>query len=83
MLNIEVARLYRLDGEGPLKAIADVRINGSILIKGVRVLAGKKGLFVSMPTSGKDGKWYPIVMITDKAQEDSFNHAVLEAFDTE
>jgi DNA-binding cell septation regulator SpoVG len=47
MLSFSVKRLYRFDGEGPLKAIADVSIGEEFLVKGFRVVEGKKGVFVS------------------------------------
>ena len=60
---IEVARLYRLEGERPLKAFADVII-GEVLVKGVRIIQGNNGLFVTMPKSqGKDGKFAPSAFI--------------------
>ena len=48
MLNFSVKRLYRFDGEGPLKAVADVAIGEEFLVKGFRVVEGKKGIFVSI-----------------------------------
>ena len=46
---MEVARLYRLDGDSALKAFADVIVAEQVIVKGVRVVEGKDGLFVSMP----------------------------------
>lgn len=77
---IEVARLYRLEGERPLKAFADVII-GEVLVKGIRVVEGNNGLFVTMPKSqGKDGKWYPTVALVDKSMQGELQSIVLEAY---
>jgi len=55
---IEVVRLYRLEGESKVKAFVDLAI-GDFIVKGLRVLQGKNGLFLGMPQEkSKDGKWY-------------------------
>ena len=58
MMKMEVSRIHKLDGAGATKAFADIVIQDSISILGVRVVEGKDGLFVAMPIEeGKDGKW--------------------------
>ena len=79
---MEVARLYKFDnGSGSaLKAFADVII-GEVLVKGVRIIEGNNGLFVTMPKSqGKDGKWYPTVALVDKSMQGELQSIVLEAY---
>lgn len=77
---IEVARLFRFDNGGNLKAFADVII-GDVLVKGVRIINGERGLFVTMPKSqGKDGKWYPTVALVDKSMQNELQSIVLEAY---
>ena len=77
---IEVARLHRLEGNGMLKAFADVVI-GQVLVKGVRIIDGKNGLFLTMPqTQGKDGKWYCTVMLLDDSLKAELQEVVIEAY---
>ena len=77
---IEVARMYRVETGSPLKAFVDVSIN-QVLVKGVRIVEGKNGLFITMPqTQAKDGKWYPSVMLLDDGLKDEPQEAVLEAY---
>lgn len=78
---IEVARLYRVENNGsPLKAFVDVAIN-QVLVKGVRIVEGKNGLFITMPQAqGKDGKWYPTTMLLDESLKEELQQAVLEAY---
>ena len=77
---IEVARLHRTDNGSALKAFADVVIN-QVLVKGVRIVEGKNGLFITMPQSqGKDGKWYPTTMLLDEGLKDELQEALLEAY---
>lgn len=57
-LGVEVARLHRFESESKTKAFVDISF-GDFIVKGLRVVDGEKGLFVSMPQEkGKDGKWY-------------------------
>ncbi|MBL7068504.1 MAG: septation protein SpoVG family protein [Candidatus Omnitrophica bacterium] len=56
---IEVVRLHRFENDGPIKAFCDIQFDDDYIIKGFRVVEGKEGLFVGMPTEvGKNGKWY-------------------------
>ncbi len=77
---IEVARLYRVDNISSIKAFADVVI-GQLLVKGVRVVKGKNGLFAGMPKSqGKDGKWYETVRVLDDELKQELQDKILEAY---
>ena len=78
---IEVARIYRLDNGSRVKAFADVVVNGQTLIKGLRVVEGKNGLFAGMPKArGKDGKWYDTIKILDEELRQELQEVVLEAY---
>ncbi len=80
-MNVEVKRINRLDGEGAGKAFCDVVIAESILIKGFKVVEGKKGLFVSMPQQkGKDGQWYDTVIPLTKETRQQIFEVVLQAY---
>ena len=78
---IEIARLHKLDNDSSLKAFADVIIEEAFVIKGVRVIKGKEGLFVGMPiTQGKDGKWNSVVEIFNDGMKKEFQDIVLAAY---
>lgn len=80
-LKLEISRIHKLDGTGPTKAFCDLSIFDSLLIKGLRVVAGEKGLFVSMPREeGKDGKWYNTVVPLKREIKDEIEKVVLEAY---
>jgi len=46
-LRFKVTRMHRIEGEGNLKAFVDVALNESLLLKGLRVVEGRKGLCIS------------------------------------
>jgi DNA-binding cell septation regulator SpoVG len=48
-VNVSVERIYRLDNDSALKGFADISLCDSVVLKGLRIVEGKKGLFVGMP----------------------------------
>jgi len=80
-LKLEVAKVRKLNGSGATKAFCDLSVLGSFIIKGLRVVQGEKGLFVSMPQeAGKDGKWYTTVVPLRREVKDEIEKLVLEAY---
>lgn len=43
-------RIFPYRGDGPVVAIASVTLNGCFAVRDVRIMEGKNGLFVSMPS---------------------------------
>ena len=83
-LTFKIGRLYRLESDGPVKAFADILVNDELLIKGLRVIEGKKGLFVSMPKDqGKDKRWYDTVSLVSKETQQEIANVVMEAYKNE
>ena len=81
-IGIKVERIHRLDTESSLKGFADISVSGCLIVKGLRIVSGKNGLFVGMPQQlGKDGKWYNIVSLVDEVAKEKLSDLVLSAFD--
>ncbi len=80
-LKIEVSRIHKLDGTGATKAFCDISIADSFMVRGLRIVEGKDGLFVCMPREeGKDGKWYNTVIPLKRDVKDIVERIVLEAY---
>lgn len=83
-MNLE-AKIDRMVNKGNVKAIASISLDGLYVIKGLRVMDGRKGLFVSMPQEsypGRDGKTkYSNLFfgLTNMARE-NLQIAVLDAY---
>ena len=83
-VNMTVKRMNKLDREGTLKAFCDLVIADSILIKGIKVVEGKNGLFASMPREqGKDGNWYDTVIPLTQEARQQISTVVLNAYQAE
>lgn len=83
-LKFKVTRLHRLDGASSIRAFVDVAINESLLLKGLRIVQGKNGLFVSMPREkGKDDKWYETIHPMSKQVKEEISSAILSAYNNQ
>lgn len=55
------------NGNSKTKAFIDLELDGTLVIKGLTLVEGKDGLFLSFPSKkGKDGKYYNSVYSLDK-----------------
>ena len=80
-MDIKVIKIHRLPQDSRVKAFVDLGINDLLLIKGVRIVKGKNGLFVSMPVEqGKDEKWYERVRCLNQDIRTLISQKVLEAY---
>jgi len=66
------------------KAYASVVFGGSYALHGVKVVAGQKGDFVSLPSyKGADGKYYEYFHPVTAAARSGLNSAVMDAYRVE
>jgi len=80
-IEIQVQRMYRFESDRPLKAFADIIVNDCILIKGIKVLNGNDGLFVTMPQEqAQDKKWYDSVRCLTQEVREQITHEVLSVY---
>jgi len=79
---IVVQKIFKLNKKGSsLKAFANVVLDDKLLLKGVKVVEGKDGLFVAMPQQkGKDDKWYEAVTFLTEEGKEALQEAVLKAY---
>lgn len=49
-MNITGVRLKKLNGDSPTKALASVTIDDALVVHDIKVIEGKNGLFVAMPS---------------------------------
>ena len=81
-VDLSVKRMTRLNGESAVKAFCDVAVGELFLIRSLKVVDGKKGLFVSMPREqGKNGQWYDTVRPITKDARQQIAVVVLGAYE--
>lgn len=78
---IVVKRFNRVENGGKLKGFADVTLDGSITIHGVRLMDSVNGLFAGMPRrKEKDGKYHDIVGVEDSAFRQEITNALIQEY---
>ena len=83
-LAFEVKRIVKFEGVGTLRAFCDVAIGDLVVIRGVRVVEGKRGLFVSMPRQkGKADKWFDTVSVLTDETKQRLDQIVMAAYEQE
>ena len=74
-------RIYPDRGDGPAVATASVTLNDCFAIRDVRIMEGKNGLFVSMPSRKVNGEYRDICFPCTKEFKQWFDQAVLGAYE--
>ncbi len=74
-------RIYPYRGDGPAVATASVTLNNCFAIRDVRIMEGKNGLFVSMPSRKVNGEYRDICFPCTKDVKQEFDQKVLEAYE--
>ena len=74
-------RIFPYRGDGPAAAIASVTLNGCFAVRDVRIMEGKNGLFVSMPSRKVKGEYRDICYPCTKDFKQQFDQKVLEAYE--
>lgn len=73
-------KIHSLHASGPVLADASVNLNGCFAIRGVKVVEGSNGPFVSLPSyKGRDG-YKDICFPCTKEFHQQFHQAVLDAY---
>ena len=80
-MRLEIVKIHRLAEGNLVKAFVDVLFDDVILVRGIKLLDGKRGAFVGMPTvmTGKD-KWIERLSIKDKGVYENLSTLVINKF---
>ena len=66
---------------GSILAYANVDLGGCFAVTGIKIVEGKDGPFVSMPSQrGKDGKFHDICFPTTAEMREAVNTVVMDAY---
>ena len=82
-LEFRIMKIHRLPEGKAIKAFVDLSVNNVILIRGLRVVEGRNGLFVSMPREkSKNDIWYDRIRCLSQEVEAVINKKVIDAYHT-
>ncbi|HDD36585.1 MAG: SpoVG family protein [Archaeoglobaceae archaeon] len=81
MAEITEVRIYKSKRDGAVKAYASVSLDNEFVVKGIKVLEGEKGLWVSMPgRKNKDGTFQDVFHPASREAREKIVNAVLNAY---
>jgi len=81
LVEITEVRIYKAKGDGAVKAYASVSLDNEFVVKGLKVLEGENGLWVSMPSRKlRDGSFQDIFHPASKEAREKIVNAVLEEY---
>ena len=79
---LTVKRMLRFDTDGAIKAVCDVAVGELFLIRGLRIVDGRNGVFVSMPRQqAKNGRWFDLVSPLSKEIKATLEQTLIAAYE--
>lgn len=83
--DVRISPIRQIEGLTHTKALAEVVFNDQLLIRGIRVVKGENGLYISYPfpfhpTTGEDGQPRSTVFPITKVLRDHVEAVVLEKY---
>jgi stage V sporulation protein G len=81
-MNITDVRVKKLEGKGRTKAVASITIDNAFAVHDIRVIEGKEGPFVSMPSrkNEKTGDFSDICHPINTDTRNAINKAILDEY---
>ena len=77
-MTITECKIFPINGEGSTKAIVSITIDECFVVTGIKIMEGRNGLFVSMPSrKTKDGDYKDICFPITKDTRESIQEIVL------
>lgn len=73
-------KIHSIHPEGTVRANASVNIYGDFAVRGVKIMEGTKGLFVSMPSYKSGNEYKDICFPCTKEAKAEFDKAVISAY---
>lgn len=83
-MEITDVRIRRVEGQTRLRAIASITIDGCFAVHELRIIEGKTGLFVAMPSRAvNDGTFRDIAHPINTETREIVERAVLDKYNSE
>ena len=82
-INTQITQIMirKINVSNNIKVLANIILNDAILITGIKIINGKDGLFVAMPSKKKlSGYYFDTVSIFDENLKKEFSNAILDEY---
>ena len=82
-MEITEVRIFPFQGNGTLKAYASLTIEDQVVVRGIRVIEGRNGLFASMPSRKWKDEYYDIFFPITAEMREVIQEKVIEAYQSQ
>ena len=80
-MNITEVRIKKIDSDSKLKAIASITIDGDFAVHDLKIIEGKNGIFVAMPSRKvPDGSFKDIVHPISTEVREELQNAIISEY---
>ena len=81
-MDITDVRIRKIDDEGKMKAVASVTFDGEFVVHDIKVIDGRNGLFIAMPSKKMgEGDFRDIAHPLTSETRNKIKEAILDAYD--
>ena len=81
-MKITSVNVHKKNDETRMKGIASVLLDDCFVIRDIRIIEGKDGLFIAMPSrKNADGEYHDIAHPINAETREKVQKAILEAYD--
>lgn len=83
-MEITDVKIKKMENGGSLMALAEITFDDELTICDLRLIDGKNGWFVGMPSrKGSDGKYHDLIIPNNRMMQDTISDAVMKAYTRE
>ena len=83
-MQITDIRIRKVEKEGKMKAVVSITIDDEFVVHDIKVIEGKKELFIAMPSrKANDGEYRDIAHPINSATREKIQNMILEKYKTE
>ena len=81
-MDVTDVRIRKIDDEGKMKAVASVTFDGEFVVHDIKVIDGRNGLFIAMPSKKMgEGDFRDIANPLTSETRNKIKEAILDAYD--
>ncbi|MDO4488990.1 MAG: septation regulator SpoVG [Eubacteriales bacterium] len=81
-MHITDVRVRKIHGDGKMRGMASITIDGEFVVHDIKIIEGDKGLFIAMPSRrSKDGEFRDVAHPIKSETRSALQEIVLKAFE--
>lgn len=83
-MNVTDIRVRKIEQDGKMKAVASITLDNEFAIHDIKIIEGKDGLFIAMPSrKGADGQYRDVAHPISSDARNALQKLILEKYEQE